>query len=60
MLYFSTDNMSDAPLPPGATAPSSKPIPKSAAAGLLEHGSDKKKFDSADWAKEMAKKDKKG
>ena len=52
--------MSDAPLPPGATAPSSKPIPKSAAAGLLEHGSDKKKFDSADWAKEMAKKDKKG
>jgi hypothetical protein len=54
--------MSDSqpPLPPGTTAAPSKPLPKSAASALIEKG-DKKKFDSADWAKDLTKpKDKKG
>jgi hypothetical protein len=55
-----SDNPSAPPLPPGSSAPA-KPLPKSAASALMANHSDKKKFDSADWAKDLTKpKDKKG
>jgi hypothetical protein len=58
---YCLDHSGAPPLPLGSVVKSSKPLPRSAASALLENHADKKKFNSADWAKDLTKpKDKKG
>lgn len=56
-----SDKPPEIPAPPGAEGSSEKALPKSVAGAVMEKHSDKQKFDSADWAKELNKpKDKTG